>query len=198
VFVNSHLIDTLPNPPLSIPLPPTTCLWALESLVVPLGIHSMTMSRSRSPLFASWVGIVVLFILLSICHRTAAENSGQWVQSTDSQGKDIISHLIVKTLSILLGNTVWLAENRRPALYTQNFGDCIGDSLINVTRFDAAYYKDNMTVIFHLAGNTAVKNESLMSEFDRLITIYISWSTFPKGPSHTLILPGADITFQCT
>ena len=40
----------------------------------------------------------------------------------------------------------------------------MGGSTVNVTRFDAAYYKDNMTVLFHLEGNTAVKNESLMSK----------------------------------
>ena len=61
------------------------------------------------------------------------------------------------------GQQVWLADSRKPALYTQNFGDCLGSSQINVTRFDAAYYKDNMTVLFHLEGNTAVANESLMS-----------------------------------
>ena len=61
------------------------------------------------------------------------------------------------------GETVYLADDRKPALYTQNFGDCLGGSTINVTRFDAAYYADNMTVLFHLEGNTAVANESLMS-----------------------------------
>ncbi|KAL8790616.1 MAG: hypothetical protein Q9213_000463 [Squamulea squamosa] len=61
------------------------------------------------------------------------------------------------------GQSVWLKDARKPALYTQNFGDCLGSSLINVTRFDAAYYKDNMTVLFHLEGNTNVANESLMS-----------------------------------
>lgn len=65
------------------------------------------------------------------------------------------------------GHPILLRDDRKPALYTQNFGDCQGDSLINVTRFDAAYYKDNMTVLFHLEGNTAVKNESLMSTFPR-------------------------------
>ena len=60
------------------------------------------------------------------------------------------------------GQTVYLEDSRRPALYTGNFGDCLGSSLVNVTRFDAAYYKDNMTVLFHLAGNTALANESLM------------------------------------
>lgn len=58
--------------------------------------------------------------------------------------------------------TVSLADDRRPAIYTQDFGDCTGDSVINLTRFDAAYYKDNMTVQFHLAGNTGVANDSVM------------------------------------
>lgn len=62
------------------------------------------------------------------------------------------------------GDRIWLDDNRRPALYTQDFGDCQGDSLINVTRFNAAYYKDNMTILFHLAGNSALTNESLMSK----------------------------------
>ncbi|KAL8859843.1 MAG: hypothetical protein Q9178_003676 [Gyalolechia marmorata] len=60
------------------------------------------------------------------------------------------------------GESIWLKDARKPALYTQGFGDCLGSSLINVTRFDAAYYKDNMTVLFHLEGNTNVANESLM------------------------------------
>jgi len=60
------------------------------------------------------------------------------------------------------GETVYLQDERKPALYTGNFGDCLGSSLINVTRFDAAYYADNMTVLFHLAGNTGLTNESLM------------------------------------
>lgn len=60
------------------------------------------------------------------------------------------------------GTTEYLLDDRKPALYTGNYGDCLGGSLINVTRFDAAYYKDNMTVLFHLAGNTGLANESLM------------------------------------
>ena len=60
------------------------------------------------------------------------------------------------------GTTDYLKDNRRPALYTDNFGDCLGNSLVNVTRFDAAYYKDNMTVQFHLEGASALANESVM------------------------------------
>ena len=51
---------------------------------------------------------------------------------------------------------VYLEDNRKPALYPANFGDCLGSGSINVTRFDAAYYQDNMTVLFHLAGNQSV------------------------------------------
>ena len=96
-----------------------------------------------------WYGLVALLLaLLAIIQPTAASNSTtQWVQGTTKSG-----------------DIVWLKDNRQPALYTQNFGDCMGGSLINVTRFDAAYYADNMTVLFHLEGNTAVKNASLMSK----------------------------------
>jgi len=34
--------------------------------------------------------------------------------------------------------------------------------VINVTAFDAAYYADNMTVLFHLTGTTNLKNDSVM------------------------------------
>ncbi|KAI9814720.1 MAG: hypothetical protein M1826_002166 [Phylliscum demangeonii] len=60
------------------------------------------------------------------------------------------------------GNTIYLDDARKPSLFTKDFGDCLGSSVVNVTRFDAAYYKDNMTVIFHLQGSTNVRNESLM------------------------------------
>ena len=83
----------------------------------------------------------ILFALFSL---QAAASETRWIKYTGN------------------GGTVWLDDDRRPSLYTQNFGDCQGDSLINVTRFDAAYYKDNMTVLFHLEGNSALTNESLM------------------------------------
>ncbi|KAL9097964.1 MAG: hypothetical protein Q9163_006279 [Psora crenata] len=60
------------------------------------------------------------------------------------------------------GENIAVRDDRKPSLYTQDFGDCLGSSLINVTRFDAAYYQDNMTVLFHLGGNTNVANESIM------------------------------------
>lgn len=60
------------------------------------------------------------------------------------------------------GNPTYLKDARKPALFTRTFGDCLGSSVVNVTRFDAAYYKDNMTVLFHLQGSTDVVSESLM------------------------------------
>lgn len=93
----------------------------------------------------SWSRLLLLAVpFLSYIHSGCAANT-KYVQYTNDNGQAIS-----------------LADDRRPALYTQNFGDCLGNSLINVTRFDAAYYKDNMTVLFHLEGNTAVANESLM------------------------------------
>jgi hypothetical protein len=61
------------------------------------------------------------------------------------------------------GTTVYLADDRRPALYTGDFGDCLGNSLIKVHRFDASYYKDNMTVSFDIQGSTNLTKEALMS-----------------------------------
>ena len=91
--------------------------------------------------------LLLLTTLLALIDTSFAANSKtQYVTSTNAAGE-----------------IIYLADDRRPALYTQNFGDCLGSSTINVTRFDAAYYADNMTVLFHLEGNTAVANESLMS-----------------------------------
>ena len=109
------------------------------------------MAAGRSPLLSSWLSFLILFGTLLLLGKeclAASDQEPQYVQYTNNDGQ-----------------TVWLADNRRPALYTRNFGDCMGDSLINVTRFDAAYYKDNMTVLFHLAGNSALTNQSLMRMF---------------------------------
>lgn len=61
------------------------------------------------------------------------------------------------------GLTQQLAVDRTPALYTKEFGDCLGgESLLNVTKFDAAYYSDNLTIVFHLDGTTNLRNEAVM------------------------------------
>ena len=96
----------------------------------------------------SWSAILLLLLsFLSLIDLTLT-NDDLWIQTTNTDGE-----------------TIYLRDDRKPALYTQDFGDCLGSSLINVTRFDAAYYQDNMTVLFHLEGNTNVANESIMSMF---------------------------------
>lgn len=60
------------------------------------------------------------------------------------------------------GGQLLLPDLRQPALYTTDFGDCLGSSQITITRFDAALYKDNMTVSFHLQGHTTLKHEAVM------------------------------------
>ncbi|KAM7208954.1 TRP domain containing protein [Naviculisporaceae sp. PSN 640] len=63
------------------------------------------------------------------------------------------------------GVTRELPVNRYPALYTGDFGDCLGgESLFNITKFDAAYYADNLTIVFHLDGTSNIRNESLMMQ----------------------------------
>ena len=95
---------------------------------------------------------VVLFVgVLANLPLSFAQNI-RYVMSQENQSKSI-----------------YLADSRKPALYTKEFGDCLGNSLINVTRFDVAYYKDNMTILFHLAGNSALTNKSLLM----LIGVYV-------------------------
>jgi ML-like domain len=107
------------------------------------------MARPRDLPWHAWSGILLLLVsCLSFPPQSSAALDGDYITTSDAQG-----------------NKILLEDKRRPALYTQNFGDCQGDSLINVTRFDAAYYRDNMTILFHLAGNTALTNESLMCKY---------------------------------
>ncbi len=107
------------------------------------------MARPRSFPLQTCSGVLVLLLSFLYFSRLASAQATEkkYITATDANGDRIL-----------------LDDNRRPALYTQDFGDCQGDSLINVTRFDAAYYRDNMTILFHLAGNSALTNESLMCE----------------------------------
>ena len=94
--------------------------------------------------------ILLIATILTFCPTTLQasddDDAAKYVQAADADGERI-----------------WVRDDRRPSLYTQDFGDCMGSSLINVSRFDAAWYKDNMTVLFHLEGGTNVANDSLMS-----------------------------------
>ncbi|KAF2281623.1 TRP-domain-containing protein [Westerdykella ornata] len=98
------------------------------------------MSPLRPPARSAFV---LLLVLLSLIGFSYAEEE-KWVAA------------------YVDGKQVRVRDSRRPALYTSDFGDCMGSSSLKVTRFDAAFYKDNMTVLFHLEGETALKNESIM------------------------------------
>jgi hypothetical protein len=60
-----------------------------------------------------------------------------------------------------------LASDRAPLLHSEDFGDCLKKgSLLNVTKFDAALYRDNSTLAIHLDGETSLESES--------VTLFIS------------------------
>jgi hypothetical protein len=95
------------------------------------------------PRLACWRIFALCLVLLTSGIAVAAEKSQYVVGTID-------------------GKQYRVRDNRRPALYTADYGDCSGESLINVTRFDAAYYRDNMTVLFHLEGDTGLTSENIM------------------------------------
>lgn len=100
------------------------------------------MLRLRSPMTA-----LLPLLALLLCHSAAA-NAREPVY--------------IKGLGID-GVNRDLDVSRYPALYTGDFDDCLGgESLFNVTKFDAAYYADNLTVLFHLDGTTNIHKENLI------------------------------------
>ena len=96
----------------------------------------------------------VSFLALNTLIPSTRADNGETIEGTNAAG-------VTNTLQV----------GRVPALYTKNFGDCLGgQSLVNLTSFDAAYYADNMTVLFNIAGATSLMNESLvcMSKWESL------------------------------
>ena len=83
-------------------------------------------------------------LLISLVGSVNVDEDGTWV------------------VGIIDGDKWQVRDDRQPSLYTADYGDCLGKSAINVTRFDAAYYKDNMTIIFHLEGETGLRREDIM------------------------------------
>jgi hypothetical protein len=101
---------------------------------------------ARFPSLTAWTSAFVFSLALNTLIPTVRAENGETIQGTNAAG--VTSTLLV---------------DRTPALYTRNFGDCMaGQSLINLTSFDAAYYADNMTVLFNMAGASSLRNESLM------------------------------------
>lgn len=89
--------------------------------------------------------LVTLLIFLQFSRHVFAAANVTYVEITNSQGK-----------------TEMVEDNRQPALYTGPFGDCLADSSVSISRFDVAYYADNLTVSLHIEGSTALVNESIM------------------------------------
>lgn len=107
---------------------------------------------ARFPFFSASraTGFVACLALISvIIHPVRADNPPETIVGTNAAGE---RH------SLLV--------DRYPALYTGDFGDCMGgQSLINLTSFDAAYYADNLTVLFDMAGTTNLKNETVICAY---------------------------------
>jgi hypothetical protein len=101
----------------------------------------------RSP----WL-FVLIFLSLLISLPTS--NAGQLITYTNSDNE-----------------VVHLDDDREPALYTQTFGSCmpISEAAITIERFDAALYMDNMTVVFHIVGNTQLSSGSVMRTSSRAL-----------------------------
>lgn len=113
--------------------------------------------RIRPALLAVFAFLVLLPAVLGQDVQSSGDSDASTTES--SSGDDDTRWVNYQTAD---GETLYLKDNRRPSLYTDNFGDCLGNSAVNVSRFDAAYYKDNMTIMFHLQGSSAIANESVM------------------------------------
>jgi hypothetical protein len=97
-------------------------------------------------------------VVMAFCKRLAAILASLFILSVAVHAKTEYTYG-----TDAYGVTRPLAYDRVPALYTGDFGDCLGgQSLFNITKFDAGYYADNLTIVFHLDGASNVKNESLM------------------------------------
>ncbi|KAL2758426.1 hypothetical protein ACRALDRAFT_1048238 [Sodiomyces alcalophilus JCM 7366] len=101
------------------------------------------MVRTTAP--PCWTMVVLLATILPFVSIAAAQET-VFIEGTDR-------HNVTRNLTV----------DRYPSLYTGDFADCLnGESLFNITKFDAGYYSDNMTVVFHLDGTTNVRQENLM------------------------------------
>jgi hypothetical protein len=93
-----------------------------------------------------WQGALLLVLVLLGLVSSAAADAFEYVEGVDSEGNDVL-----------------LRADRVPSLFTGDYGDCLGgESLFNVTKFDAALYADNFTVLFHMHGTTNLVKEDVI------------------------------------
>ena len=105
--------------------------------------------------------LLALFAFLALLPHVLGQDvqDGSDGAETSTDGDDDTRWINYQTAD---GETLYLKDNRRPSLYTDDFGDCLGNSAVNVSRFDAAYYRDNMTIMFHLQGSSGIANEDVV------------------------------------
>ncbi|KAI9732030.1 MAG: hypothetical protein M1818_007625 [Claussenomyces sp. TS43310] len=138
------------------------------------------MARFRSLCSAWTITLVSCFVALSTLPTAYAEDT-TYVSYTNAEG-----------------DTMMLADDRYPSLYTGDFRDCLGgESLLNVTQFDAAYYKDNMTVLFHLGGTTNLKNVSMMIYISVFASIALTIPDFEASASIRLFSNASQTEIGC-
>lgn len=95
--------------------------------------------------------ILALIAILSWV-QSLVYSADRWVTTTDHSG-----------------STIYLPDNRKPALYTENFGSCMENPLLTLDNFDASFFRDNMSLTFRFHGATTLDHDDLMSEY---LTIY--------------------------
>jgi hypothetical protein len=108
--------------------------------------------------------LLPLLLLLSSCLIVAEARDPVYIQGLGLDG-------VKRDLDV----------SRYPSLYTRDFDDCLGgESLFNVTKFDAAYYADNLTVLFHLDGTTNIHKESLVRTSVKPVSSFDSCKKSPR------------------
>ncbi|KAI5290564.1 hypothetical protein KEM54_001174 [Ascosphaera aggregata] len=100
-------------------------------------------------MFRPAIMIVLLLWTSTIVASAQAGSETRWVTATDKSG-----------------STINLPDNRKPALYTEEFGSCMENPLLTLDYFEASFFKDNMSLTFQFQGATTLDHDDLMSKFD--------------------------------
>jgi hypothetical protein len=125
-------------------------VWSVVPSVLP-GLAALLCNSTThiATMISTWLRSAIFILsLVSLLPSSFAQSVGHdadgnlYVSSTNSHG-----------------DKIWLADSRKPALYTSDFGECMIDSQFTISRFDAGFYKDNMTLAFHLEGVTSLDEE---------------------------------------
>lgn len=77
------------------------------------------------------------------------------------QGQSLVASTNNRELSTGQGHTPseLYYDDRKPALYTQDYGSCMNNPPIRLDHYHAAFYKDNMSLTFSFGGQTRLQND---------------------------------------